>query len=134
MQYHELRFAFFTRDFDRSVSFYRDILGMTYLNGWDRPDGKGALLSVSDAVVFEIYTAAQGKTCTGPPPVAINLALRLANREKVDQFFTALERTGIRLSGPPENRAWGHRSFIVYDPDDVPVHIFCELGVLPSEL
>lgn len=41
----EFRFAFHTCDFERSVQFYQEMLGMTYLGGWDRSDGKGALLN-----------------------------------------------------------------------------------------
>jgi catechol 2,3-dioxygenase-like lactoylglutathione lyase family enzyme len=43
----EFRFAFYARDFEKSVRFYKDILGMEYISGWDRETGKGALLSPS---------------------------------------------------------------------------------------
>jgi hypothetical protein len=44
MNYSEFRFAFFATDFERSVRFYQEVHGLTYTSGWDRPDGKGALL------------------------------------------------------------------------------------------
>ena len=118
----EFRFAFFARDFDRSVQFYQETLGMTYLTGWNRPDGKGALLGAGGTAVVEIYGAAEGKTYDGPQPVAINLALRLPTVPDVDDFHTQLV-----ASGTPVNRAWGHRSFVVHDPDNIPIHIYCEL-------
>jgi len=123
----EFRFAFYAREFDQSVRFYREILGMQYLSGWDRPDGKGALLSAGGTAVIEIYGAAQGKTYRGPAPAAINLALRLASPVVVDNFFVELAGKGVRLSDPPENRSWGHRSFIVSDPDGIRIHIYCEI-------
>jgi catechol 2,3-dioxygenase-like lactoylglutathione lyase family enzyme len=125
----EFRFAFYARDFEKSVDFYRDVLGMKPVGGWDRPDGKGALLSAGGTAVIEIYGAAQGKTYTGPAPSALNLALRVGTAEEVDRWHANLTASGQRLAGPPENRPWGHRSFIVYDPDDIPVHIYCELPV-----
>lgn len=124
----EFRFAFFARDFDQSVSFYQNTLGMTAIGGWDRPDGKGALLAAGGNSVIEIYGAAEGQVYRGPQPTAINLALRLANAADIDQFHQELAAAGARVMGPPENRPWGHRSFIVTDPDGIPIHIYCELA------
>jgi catechol 2,3-dioxygenase-like lactoylglutathione lyase family enzyme len=124
----EFRFAFFARDFARSVSFYRDTLGMQLTSGWDRPDGKGALLAANQSSVIEIYGAAEGQTYTGSQPAALNLALRLAQAAGVDDFYTRLVSCGVQVAGPPENRSWGHRSFIVFDPDGIPIHIYCELN------
>ena len=58
----EFRFAFHARDFEHSLQFYQETLGMTYLGGWDRPDGKGALLGAGGTAVVEIYGAAEGKS------------------------------------------------------------------------
>jgi catechol 2,3-dioxygenase-like lactoylglutathione lyase family enzyme len=129
----EFRFAFYARNFERSVSFYRDILGMQLTGGWDRPDGKGALLLAGGTGVIEIYGAAEGKTYTGPPPAAINLALRLAQAADVDNFYEMLLAVGAQVLEPPENRHWGHRSFIVLDPDSIPVHIYCEIELNKGE-
>jgi catechol 2,3-dioxygenase-like lactoylglutathione lyase family enzyme len=124
----EFRFALFARDFDDSVHFYRNILGLEPVGqGWDRPDGKGALLSAGGNGVIEIYGAANGKTYEGPGPLGMNLALRLENASAVDEFYQRLSAGGIGRLDPPENRDWGHYSFVVYDPDHIPVHIYCEL-------
>ena len=75
----EFRFAFYARDIEKRVRFYKDVLGMDYIGGWDRADGKGALLSAGGTVVVEIYGAADGKSYDGPSQVALNLAIRLKN-------------------------------------------------------
>jgi len=128
MDFLEFRFAFYAQNFARSVSFYRDTLGMKLTGGWDRPDGKGALLTANSGSVIEIYGAAEGKAYTGPRPVALNLALRLAQPADVDNFYEKLVSAGVQVAGPPENRIWGHRSFVIIDPDRIPVHIYCELN------
>jgi lactoylglutathione lyase len=125
----EFRFAYYARDFDRSVRFYRDTLGMEYLSGWDRvEDGKGALLSAGGTGVIEIYGAAEGTTYTGPSPVGLNLALRVATPAEVDGWHDRLKAAGADIAEPPTDRPWGHRSLVVNDPDGIPIHIYCELG------
>ena len=127
MEAKEFRFAFFARDFERSVSFYQDTLGMRYVSGWDRPDGKGALLSAGGNAVVEIYGAAEGKAYDGPSPVAINLAIRLSSEADVNNLYDQLDSAGVDLEGAPQNRPWGHRSFILHDPDTIPIHCYCEI-------
>jgi catechol 2,3-dioxygenase-like lactoylglutathione lyase family enzyme len=127
MDASEFRFAFHALDFERSVHFYRDILGMAYLGGWDRPDGKGALLAAGGNAVVEIYGAAEGEPYTGPSPAAINLSIRLVDAVAVDTFFLYLRERQAGLQGLPEDHPWGHRSFVVIDPDGIPIHYYCDL-------
>jgi catechol 2,3-dioxygenase-like lactoylglutathione lyase family enzyme len=123
----EFRFAFFARDFQKSVDFYQNILGMKLTGGWDREDGKGALLSAGGTAVIEIYGAANGKTYDGPNPVALNLALRVENASAVDKLHERLSGLGAEGIESPQDRPWGHRSFVIHDPDQIPIHIYCEL-------
>jgi len=128
MESLEFRFAFHARDFERSISFYRDLMGLQPVQGWwDRPDGKGALFSAGGTGVIEIYGAADSKTYDGGSPEGMNLALRLPNDAAVDDFYGKLVTLGARMVEEPQDRAWGHRSFIVSDPDGIPIHIYCEL-------
>ena len=123
----EFRFAFFSRDFQKSVDFYQNMLGMELVGGWDREDGKGALLSAGGTAVIEIYGAADGETYDGPNPVALNLALRVENASAVDKLYERLSGLGADMIESPQDRSWGHRSFIIHDPDQIPIHIYCEL-------
>ena len=123
----EFRFAFFARDFQKSVDFYQNMLGMELVGGWDREDGKGALLSAGGTAVIEIYGAADGETYDGPNPVALNLALRVENASAVDKLYERLSGLGADMIESPQDRSWGHRSFIIHDPDQIPIHIYCEL-------
>src|SRR5262245_29650456 len=122
----EFRFAFYARDFEKSVSFYRDILGMKYLEGWDREDDKGALLSAGGTGVIEIFGEPQGKVYEGPNPVAVNLALRLENVSAVDTFYEELMAKGAENLRAPKDYAYGHHSFRILDPDNIPIYVYCE--------
>lgn len=128
MEYHEFRFAFHARDFVASVHFYHNTLGMKYVGGWDRPDGKGALLAAGAGTVVEIFGVPEGEHYEGPAPVAMNLALRLDEPAALDAFYEELHRGGVKLEGPPRDRPWGHRSFVAFDPDGIPVHFYCEVA------
>ena len=123
----EFRFAFFARDFDKSVSFYRHILGMEYIKGWDREDDKGAVVSTGGTSFVEIFGEPQGKTYEGPSPVAINLAMRLENVTAVDSFYDELVAKGAENIRAPKDYAYGHHSFRIIDPDNIPIYIYCEL-------
>jgi catechol 2,3-dioxygenase-like lactoylglutathione lyase family enzyme len=123
----EFRFAFFARDFQKSVDFYQNILGMELIGGWDREDGKGALLSAGGSAVIEIYGAANGKTYDGPSPAAFNLALLVENASAVDKLYERLSGLGVERIESPQDRPWGHRSFVIHDPDQISIHIYCEL-------
>ena len=123
----EFRFAFFARDFQKSVDFYQNMLGMEFVGGWDREDGKGALLSAGGTAVIEIYGAADGETYDGPSPIALNLALRAKNPSAVDKLYERLSGLGAEMIESPQDRPWGHRSFVIHDPDQIQIHIYCEL-------
>jgi len=123
----EFRFAFYARDLDKSVRFYRNTLGMKYIDGWDRENDKGALLSAGGTAVVEIIGAPEGKTYDGPGPVAINLALRLEDASEVDKFYEQLAAKGTENIRAPKDYHWGHRSFRIYDPDNISIYVYCEL-------
>ena len=123
----EFRFAFYPRDFKKSLDFYQNVLDIAYISGWDREDGKGALLSAGGTAVIEIYGAAQGQTYEGPSPTGLNLALRFEKPSEADAFFQHVASKGVDRCVPPQNQVWGQRSFIVYDPDGIPIHFYSEL-------
>ena len=123
----EFRFAFNARDFEKSVSFYRDTLGLKYISGWDRDDDKGALLSAGGTAVVEIFGEPQGKTYEGPSPAAVNLALRMENVSAVDAFYEELVTKGAENIRAPKDYAYGHHSFRIIDPDNIPIYVYCEL-------
>jgi catechol 2,3-dioxygenase-like lactoylglutathione lyase family enzyme len=121
-------FAFRARDFERAVSFYRDILGLPQIEGWDRPDGKGAQFAVDDTSIVEIFGVADGMMYDGPSPsTGIHIAIRMANRAALDAMYEDLVRKNIDVFDPPQDRAWGHRTFAVRDPDGIEVAWYCEV-------
>ena len=120
-----LQFAFKARDFDASVHFYETILGMRRITVWDREDGRGIVLSVGGKAAIEIYGAPKGQFYDGPTPSGMDIVFEVEN---VDQWYERLIVTDLRIADPPQNHDWGGRTFIVYDPDGIPIEIFSSIG------
>ena len=60
MNVSELRVIFRVRDFQKSVHFYEDLLGMERLKSWDCPGKEpGIILRAGEGRTFELF---------GPPP------------------------------------------------------------------
>jgi len=45
----------------------------------------------------------------------------------VDELYESLKDLGVERIETPWDRPWGHRSFVIHDPDQIPIHIYCEL-------
>lgn len=121
MQAIEFRIAFTARDFERSVAFYEDTLGFERTGGWDRADGKGALLSAGGNAVVEIFGAAAGESYDGPTPSGVALAIQVAD---VEAWYTRLADARIDTGAPPVTHPWGHRGFTIRDPDGLAIHLY----------
>jgi catechol 2,3-dioxygenase-like lactoylglutathione lyase family enzyme len=129
MMVSEFRFAFPARDFDRSVEFYLESLGLEALPGWwDRPDGKGALFGVSQQGTIEILGPPKGESYDGQLLAAsgIHLAIRVLD---VDLWYERMLAEDVPVVDPPEITPWGHYSFTCSDPDGIPITIFADAAV-----
>ncbi len=95
--------AYFTTDPERSIAFYRDVLGMTPTEIDDQ--GRGAEFTLPDGTTFGVW-----KPQDGAKGACVMLA--------VDDIASALEtfrRRGAQLSGPEETPVC-HMAFGA-DPD-----------------
>ena len=126
----EFRFAFYARDFERSVAFYRDILQMEQIGGWDRGEDKGALLSMGSGRVIEIFAEPYEG---GPAADGINLAIKLPDVAAVESSYNRLSKIGADVQNPPRDYHWGHRSFLIHDPDGIKIYLFCDIPEFEPE-
>lgn len=130
--YSEFRFAFHARDFEASVRFYQEHLGLLLTFEWDRPTGRGALLNAAFGATVEIYGAARGQklkeSAKNYDYSAINLAVRVASPAAVDETHARLQSIGLQPESAPADRPWGQRGFVVRDPDGIAVDVYAELA------
>ena len=98
------------RDFEKSVAFYRDVLGWSVVTTWgDKGEGRGAVLSGGG---IKVVLAEKGivEGADGSRP---NLHLDI---HSVDLRFRMLPK-GAHVVVEPTDTHWGTRWFVVRDPD-----------------
>lgn len=123
----QFRCAFHVRDYGASVAFYRDALGFPEIESWDRgPDDRGTLFSAAAGVV-EVLALPSADRRGAPwdyrPPQGAMLVIEV---ESVDELYRRLAARKVSFATGLEDQPWGHRSFVLTDPDGVTIYFFSE--------
>jgi predicted enzyme related to lactoylglutathione lyase len=93
-------------DFERSLSFYRDVLGLAVYREFE-----GGVVFVLGGGFLEV----SGRS---PGPAGSNLQLWLQVRD-LDATYERLKAAGVTITSRPETKPWGLRECWVSDPDGV---------------
>ena len=115
----QLRFMFVAKDYDASVAFYRDGLGLQVDHDWNfGPEDCGTVFLVGAGMV-EVLGGLPGQAYTAPqgPWMSIQIA-------DPDAFYQlALER-GLKVIEKPTTYPWGQRMLKLQDPDGIMIWLF----------
>jgi len=121
----ELRVALTTSDFERSVKFYSDGLGIEPAKFWNNGQGRGLILNMRNATM-EIFDEAQAHTVD-----QIETGQRLSGQIRfafqVPDLKVAMERLlahGAILVHPPVITPWGDYNVRLQDPDGMHITLF----------
>lgn len=126
---HELRIALTVADYERAVAFYRDALGLTEVEAWDRPDGRGTILDAGHATL-ELFDGRQaasldqvevGRRVSGPVRFAVEVDDSVAVGER-------LVANGAAPEAGPVLTSWGDRNVRVRTPDGMQLTLFTHTG------
>ncbi len=142
-----IRIVRFTRNFKRMRSFYVEALDMRPVAEWDRgPDDKGVILvftgRTSTTSVEVLMNEAGGKQAAAngqagaggfdaagsagaADSAGISVAIEVDN---VGAQHETLVRRGVHIEQEPENMPWGHRRFVVRDPDGLAISFFQDMN------
>lgn len=102
----------YVADLDRSVAFYRDVIGLAFKFARDEYaefDGGGVKLGLFPAAVVPELIGREGSP--GPEGEIVVIV------ENVDAEADRLRRVGVEILSGPTDRAWGHRTLHTADPD-----------------
>jgi catechol 2,3-dioxygenase-like lactoylglutathione lyase family enzyme len=111
-------------DLERSLSFYRDGMGLPTdgIIGQEFEDGAVVFFNMNDDLILALYpTASLSKdakiTATQARLGAVSIGHIVKSKEEVDAVMTQAERAGAVITDPPRDRFWGGYSGYFHDPD-----------------
>ena len=128
MTVHELRVALTADDYDQTLAFYRDGLGLALKETWEEEGARGALFDAGRATleVLSVEHAAMVDHIEVGEPVGARVRLAF----EVDDSVKAAERLvvgGAELVGGPVVTPWEHRNVRLRDPDGMQLTLFAAL-------
>ena len=111
-------------DLERSLTFYRDGLGLPTngIIGQEFEDGAVVFFKMNDDLTLALYpTASIAKdakiTATQARLGAVSIGHIVNSREEVDAVMKQAEQAGAVITDPPHDRFWGGYSGYFHDPD-----------------
>jgi lactoylglutathione lyase len=120
----------FVADLERSVAFYRDVIGLPF-----KLQGDGYVEFATQGARFGLYDRNRlGELtgqATGRPVEPGGEVVFLV--EDVDAEAERLRAAGATILKGPLDRPWGHRTLHVGDPDGFVVELAAEIPRQPSE-
>jgi lactoylglutathione lyase len=102
-----------TRDLDRALSFYRDLLGGTVSFEFTGPDGRPAYVGL-DVGSSHLGIGFEADAAVPPLPGPVSLWVYV---DDCDAVVDGLRRAGISIREEPADQPWGERIARVLDPD-----------------
>lgn len=125
----ELRLVLTVQDFDRSVQFYKEGLGLEQIEDWSSPQGRVVLLDVGRATL-EIMDEAQaamvdgievGSRVSGP----VRLAVEVEDSRSAAETLSSVG--GVIVSDPVET-PWGDVNTRIETPNGLQMTLFSTPG------
>ncbi len=125
----ELRVALTVSDYERSLKFYCEGLGLEPAAIWNNKGGRALMLEMGNATL-EIFDERQAEVID-----QLETEQRLSGQIRfalqVPDLDSALERLlahGATLVHPPVTTPWGDRNVRVQDPDGMQITLFQPLA------
>jgi lactoylglutathione lyase len=119
----------FVADLERSVAFYRDVLGVPF-----RLQGDGYVEFATEGARFGLYDRGRlgeltGQDAAAPGRPGGEVVFLVGD---VDAEAARLRGAGATILNGPVDRVWGHRTLHLEDPDGFVVELAEEIPRQPS--
>jgi predicted enzyme related to lactoylglutathione lyase len=101
-------------DLDRTITFYRDTLGLAVAREFGEGDQRGVVFFAGGGFIEVVGT--------GPPAGRAGVQLWLQVRS-LDDAVSELSNRGVELARPPVLEPWGLLEAWLDDPDGVRIHL-----------
>jgi catechol 2,3-dioxygenase-like lactoylglutathione lyase family enzyme len=118
----EFRVILEALDFEETVAFYRDTLGLEQVDAWDRPEGKGVLLRAGGGLI-EVVDRLPRLSDRGGAPVARDARLAI-QVDSADAAHRRLAEAKVRILRGLVTQPSGDRVLTFLGPDGLPISLF----------
>lgn len=116
----EFRVLFTAADYDNTVAFYTDTMGLPVLRSWD-DHGRGTIISAAGEGQIEIFAGDDGTVS----PSGVALAWEV---DDVDTYCSRLLAAEVEFVAPPTDQPWGHRNVTFKAPENLTITLFTVIG------
>jgi catechol 2,3-dioxygenase-like lactoylglutathione lyase family enzyme len=124
----QFRFAYFTPEFESTVAFYRDGLGLSLIESWDRgPDDRGALFAAASGTIEVLArprSAQSSHFFDERPPQGAFIVIEVEDVEDVHR--RAVERS-LPIQQDLKTQPWGHHSVCLREPNGLTLYLFTDM-------
>jgi lactoylglutathione lyase len=120
----------FVGDLERSTAFYRDVVGLPF-----KLQGDGYVEFATEGTRFGLYDRNRlgeltGQDTEAPGRAGGEVVFLVGD---VDAEAERLREAGVTILKGPVDRAWGHRTLHVADPDGFVVELATEIPRRPAQ-
>ena len=124
----QFRFSYFTRDYETTISFYRDDLELPIIESWDRStNDQGTLFAAASGFIEVVLRPDNPESFHGwddRPPQGAFMAIEVRDVERA--YLRAKERH-LSIREELTTQPWGHRSFCLREPNGLIIYLFSEV-------
>jgi catechol 2,3-dioxygenase-like lactoylglutathione lyase family enzyme len=114
------QFVFEAKDYEASIRFYGEGLGLPVEHAWDRGADRGSIFRAADGFI-EVVSNSMG--LRGPHGIGVAI-----QTEDVESRYRGVVSSGLVAEREAEDSPWGTREFFLLDPDGYAVTFFEERG------
>jgi uncharacterized glyoxalase superfamily protein PhnB len=124
MSNREFQFIFTARDYQTTVAFYRDGLGLEVAEIWDRgPNDRGTRFQAASGTVVVMATPVLIGYTMGKAhlPQGVSMGIEV---DDLDAWYLRARKRELPISQELTTFSWGERGFSVTDPNGIEVYLF----------
>ncbi|MEE8187099.1 MAG: VOC family protein [Nitrososphaerales archaeon] len=126
MSDREFRFIIITEKYEETVAFYRDGLGLTVKETWEKGASNRATLFEASSGIIEVvatplFSDPAGELLTAGLPRGTTIGIEVGD---VGVWYEKIRAKHLHLRKGLSDLPWGHRGFSISDPNEMAVYIF----------